>query len=45
MINFLFCTVLPQGASKVDRTRIFDVFLDLALVLSHLTGQCFELNE
>ena len=29
MINFLFCTVLLPGASKVDRTRKFDDFLDL----------------
>ena len=29
MINFLFCTVLPLGASKVDQTRKFDDFLNL----------------
>ena len=29
MINFLFCTVLPPGASKVDQTYKFDYFLDL----------------
>ena len=29
MINFLFCTVLPPGASKVDQTDKFDDFLDL----------------
>ena len=29
MINFLFCTVLPPGASKVDQTHKFDDFLDL----------------
>ena len=29
MMNFLFCTVLPQGASKVDQTNIFDDFLNL----------------
>ena len=26
MINFLFCTVLPPGASKVDHTHKFDDF-------------------
>ena len=29
MINFLFCTILPPGASKVDKTYKFDDFLDL----------------
>ena len=29
MINFLFCTVLPPGASKVDQTHKFDDFLNL----------------
>ena len=29
MINFLFCTVLPPGVSKVDQTHKFDDFLDL----------------
>ena len=29
MINFLFCTVLPLGASKVDQTHKFDDFLNL----------------
>ena len=29
MINFLFCTVLPPGASKFDQTHIFDDILDL----------------
>ena len=29
MINFLFCTVLPPEASKVDQTRKFDDFLNL----------------
>ena len=29
MIIFLFCTVLPPGASKVDQTHKFDDFLDL----------------
>ena len=29
MINFLFCTVLSPGASKVDQTHKFNDFLDL----------------
>ena len=29
MINFLFCTVPPPGASKVDQTDKFDDFLNL----------------
>ena len=29
MINFLLCTVLPPGASKVDQTHKFDDFLNL----------------
>ena len=29
MINFLFCIVLPAGASKVDQTHKLDNFLDL----------------
>ena len=29
IINFLFCTVLPPRASKVDQTHKFDDFLDL----------------
>ena len=29
MINFLFCTVLPLGASKVDQTHKFDDFLNM----------------
>ena len=29
MINFLFWTVLPPGASKVDQTHKFDDFLNL----------------
>ena len=29
MIKFLFCTVLPPGASKVDQTHKFDYILDL----------------
>ena len=29
MINFLFCTVLPREASKVNQTHKFDDFLNL----------------
>ena len=29
MINFLFCTVLPMGASKVDQTHKFYDFKNL----------------
>ena len=29
IINFLFYTVLPPGASQVDQTHKFDDFLDL----------------
>ena len=29
MLNFLLCTVLPPGASKVDQTHKFDDFLGL----------------
>ena len=29
MINFLFCTVLPPGASKVDQFHKFYDFLNL----------------
>ena len=29
MINFIFCTVLPMGASKVDQTHKFDDFKNL----------------
>ena len=29
MMNFLFCTVLPLGAFKVDQTHKFDNFLNL----------------
>ena len=34
MINFLFRTVLPPGASKVDQTRKFDVFSNLTQIFS-----------
>ena len=29
MINFLFCTVLPMEASKIDQTHKFDDFKNL----------------
>ena len=29
MTNFLICTVLPSGASRVDQTHKFDDFLNL----------------
>ena len=32
--NFLFCTVLPPGAYKVDQTRKYDVFLNLTQLFS-----------
>ena len=44
MMNFLFCTVLPPGASEVHQTHKFDHFLDLT-VLSGLTGQGFDRNK
>ena len=34
MKNFLFCTVHPPGASKVDQNRKFDDFLDLTQLFS-----------
>ena len=34
MKNFLFCTVLPPGASKVDQTRKFDDSLNLTQLFS-----------
>jgi len=34
MKNFLLCTVLPPGASKVDQTRKFDDFLNLTQLFS-----------
>ena len=41
VINFIFCTVLPLGAFKVDQTRKFDDFLDFT-IFSDLTKQCFD---
>ena len=37
MRNFLFCTVLPLGASKVE----FDYFLKSDTVISNDTVPCF----
>ena len=34
MKNFLFCTVLPPGASKAYQTRQFDDFLNLTQLFS-----------
>ena len=34
MINFLFYTVLPPGASKVDQTHKFDDFLNVINLFS-----------
>ena len=34
MKNFLFCTVLPSGASKVDLTRKFGDFSNLTQLFS-----------
>ena len=48
MINFLFCTVLPPGASKVDQTHKFDDFFKFDTVISKntvQTVQCFSLNK
>ena len=44
MKNFLFCTVLLPGASKVDQTRKFDDFLNLTDI-SDLTIECFNRNK
>ena len=44
MINFLFCTVLPPRASKVDQTHKFDDFLDLT-VLSDLIRQILTFHN
>ena len=41
MINFLFCTVVPPGASKVDQTHKIRSYT----ILSDFTGQCFDRNE
>ena len=44
MINFLFCTVLPPGTSKIDLTHKVDDFLNL-IVISNDTVQCFGRNK
>ena len=45
MKNFLFCTVLPPGASKVDQTHKFDDFLKSDTVISNNTVHSFSWNE
>ena len=45
MINFLFCTVLPTGAFKVDQTHKFKDLLDLAQFFPDMTGQRFDRNK
>ena len=45
MKNFLFCTVLPPGASKVDQTRKFDVFFKSDTVIFNDAVQSFSRNE
>ena len=41
MINYLFCTVLPPGASKVNQTHKFYVFLKSDTVIFNDTVQYF----
>ena len=41
MMNFLFCTVLPMGAFKVDQTHKFDDFLDLTQLFQIGIGPAF----
>ena len=45
MINFLFSTVLPPRASKVDQTRKFDDFLKSDTVIFNDTVKCFSKDE
>ena len=46
MINFLFCTVLRPGASKVNLTYKFDVFLDLTQFFQICPDSfLFEMND
>ena len=45
MINFLFCTVIPLGASKVDQTHKYDDFFKSDTDISNDTVQCFDLNK
>ena len=42
MINSIFCTVLPMGASKVVQTHKFDDFLDHTQFFLDLTGQLID---
>ena len=44
MINFLLCTILPPGASKVNQTRKFDYFLNLTVIFND-TVQCFNRDK
>ena len=39
MINIIFYTVLPPGATKVDRTHKFDDFSDFIQFILDLTGK------
>ena len=45
MMNFLFCTVLPPGASKVDQTHKFDNFLDLTVHSNLPDSVLSEMND
>ena len=45
MINFLFCTVLPPGASKVDQTHKFEDFFKSDTVISNNTVECLSLDK
>ena len=45
MMNFLFCTVLPPAASKVDQTHKFDDFFKSCIDSLDITEQCFNRNE
>ena len=45
MTNFLFCTVLPPGASKVYQTRKLDDFFKSDTVIFNDTVQCFSRNQ
>ena len=44
MISFLFCTVLPPGASKFDQTNKFDDFKS-DTVISNDIVQCYDQNK
>ena len=45
MINFLFCTVIPLGASKVDQTHKYDDFFKSDTDISNDTVQFFDRNK